>query len=433
MYIGKRFGTIASGFVGYWMTDQAQLLPYGSSVETPVEKQLEIRKIKWQHVKDETESGNINAAAFALKYLGWIQASMRGGVMTLECVGKRIAPRAVNVCNRWIENVLTEQDLVSFTLSITNPKTGSKHQQHFDSAEKLKLVLAENTVRRVMDPAIITAARKRIAAFLLSIAASDEYSKAKQARDALQAECDRYSKILRKYPKQENGLTPDTVKFSPEYRNDKRNYDHAFQQLRSFNAHFVKTYKKDIRGDGRLRGNIVESALPFTPDSFLRRMESVVQLYLRPGTPAEKDAARSRIEAMLETVNKELEANKESEKLSAKEISSFLDKLQKILDRVPEDENAVKEVKDLDLEDDPDHIHDWPDFGKGDWVYDMHTRHFAYVLNTPTEERVTVKFLVPGLGWQTPVTIRNPVMRLGRASNRQNTEIHELLMKYSGK
>lgn len=54
------------------------------------------------------------------------------------------------------------------------------------------------------------------------------------------------SEELSKFPKNEIGLTPDEIKFSPEYKKAKSKVDAAFQNLRKFNGPFVKKYKKEI-------------------------------------------------------------------------------------------------------------------------------------------------------------------------------------------
>lgn len=56
------------------------------------------------------------------------------------------------------------------------------------------------------------------------------------ARDALRIEVSAASAVLKGYPRMANGMTPDSVKFSPEYRSAKLRYDHAFDALRKFNT-----------------------------------------------------------------------------------------------------------------------------------------------------------------------------------------------------
>ena len=56
------------------------------------------------------------------------------------------------------------------------------------------------------------------------------------ARAALESEVKKASADLKVFPRAANGLTPDAVKFSPEYRAAKSGFDRAFQALRKFNA-----------------------------------------------------------------------------------------------------------------------------------------------------------------------------------------------------
>lgn len=52
------------------------------------------------------------------------------------------------------------------------------------------------------------------------------------------------SGVLKGFPKLSNGLTPDRIKFSAEYRAAKATYDAAFRRLRDFNARFHKAFGK---------------------------------------------------------------------------------------------------------------------------------------------------------------------------------------------
>lgn len=56
------------------------------------------------------------------------------------------------------------------------------------------------------------------------------------ARNALRAELDRASAALNAFPRGSMGLTPDHIKFSPEYRATKAACDKAFAALRHFNT-----------------------------------------------------------------------------------------------------------------------------------------------------------------------------------------------------
>lgn len=50
-----------------------------------------------------------------------------------------------------------------------------------------------------------------------------------------------------------NGLTPDHIKFSPEYRNAKSLYHRHFSDLRRFNQWYVKTFKKELAEERKNR------------------------------------------------------------------------------------------------------------------------------------------------------------------------------------
>lgn len=50
-----------------------------------------------------------------------------------------------------------------------------------------------------------------------------------------------------------NGLTPDSVKFHPEYKAAKAVYDKSFNDLRNVNAWFTKTFKKEYAAERKAR------------------------------------------------------------------------------------------------------------------------------------------------------------------------------------
>ena len=49
------------------------------------------------------------------------------------------------------------------------------------------------------------------------------------------------------------GLTPDHIKFSPEYQQANAEFEKAFQVQRKFNAKFSRQYKNEIRAEYRDR------------------------------------------------------------------------------------------------------------------------------------------------------------------------------------
>ena len=79
------------------------------------------------------------------------------------------------------------------------------------------------------------------------------YETAKMHQARIYSELEQRSAALQRFPRAPNGLTPDAVKFSPEYREAKRAYDIAFQSMRDFNEHFTRMYKTEIRQERWLR------------------------------------------------------------------------------------------------------------------------------------------------------------------------------------
>jgi len=80
------------------------------------------------------------------------------------------------------------------------------------------------------------------------------YAEAKRVHDAAADESKAASAILQAFPKQANGLTPEVVKFSPEFMAAKARYDAAFARERSVNEWFYKAFKKEIRAERTSRG-----------------------------------------------------------------------------------------------------------------------------------------------------------------------------------
>ncbi len=78
-----------------------------------------------------------------------------------------------------------------------------------------------------------------------------EYETAKRTQDALHEAVRDLGLWLNAFPKGAFGLTPDEVKFSPEYKAAKAAYDAKFEQLRNFNAGFYKMFKKEIKAAQR--------------------------------------------------------------------------------------------------------------------------------------------------------------------------------------
>lgn len=77
------------------------------------------------------------------------------------------------------------------------------------------------------------------------------YQIAKAAYEALIGEASRCSAALQAFPKVGMGLTPDAVKFSPDYCEAVRAYYAADARLRGFAVRYLRTYKAEIQADRR--------------------------------------------------------------------------------------------------------------------------------------------------------------------------------------
>lgn len=77
------------------------------------------------------------------------------------------------------------------------------------------------------------------------------YAEAKQMQETLWQRMTSLGENLNTFPKGPMGLTPDTVKASPEFKLAKRNFNQAFEQLRMFNKFYLKTFKAEIKADRR--------------------------------------------------------------------------------------------------------------------------------------------------------------------------------------
>jgi len=73
------------------------------------------------------------------------------------------------------------------------------------------------------------------------------FLKAKGQADALEEKSKLAGAVLKKFPSGPMGLTPDSVRTSPEFRKAKADFDSAFSALRKFNQYFVKEFSKEYR------------------------------------------------------------------------------------------------------------------------------------------------------------------------------------------
>ena len=72
------------------------------------------------------------------------------------------------------------------------------------------------------------------------------YQADKQKQQELENATEEASKIMKAFPRGNIGLVADAVKNTMEYKLAKRNFDVSFQALRSFNAVFVKKWRKEL-------------------------------------------------------------------------------------------------------------------------------------------------------------------------------------------
>jgi hypothetical protein len=75
------------------------------------------------------------------------------------------------------------------------------------------------------------------------------YEEFKAQRDALEEARNSESATLQAFPKLPNGMHPDEVKFSPEYREQVKRFRTAQSNLQRFNGAHVKQFSKEIRAD----------------------------------------------------------------------------------------------------------------------------------------------------------------------------------------
>lgn len=79
------------------------------------------------------------------------------------------------------------------------------------------------------------------------------FAAAKDKQAALEAESSRTGAIMRTFPSHPNGLTPDHVRATSEWRAAKAASDAAFAKLRNFNGAFVKTFEKELKAERMAR------------------------------------------------------------------------------------------------------------------------------------------------------------------------------------
>ncbi len=80
-----------------------------------------------------------------------------------------------------------------------------------------------------------------------------DYATAKSIRDFAERNAAEAGATLQQFPKGAMGLTPDSVKATPEWRKAKAQYEVAAQQLRNANAYMVKHYRAEMAAERAAR------------------------------------------------------------------------------------------------------------------------------------------------------------------------------------
>lgn len=75
----------------------------------------------------------------------------------------------------------------------------------------------------------------------------------KQQRDFLDSWCSDIGKELSAYPKNEMGMTIESVRVTPEYQSKRALYKKVFAQLRMLNGFYVKHYRKELRVEREMK------------------------------------------------------------------------------------------------------------------------------------------------------------------------------------
>lgn len=80
-----------------------------------------------------------------------------------------------------------------------------------------------------------------------------DFETGKRLQGELEARLDAASATLAAFPRGAMGLTPDSVKALPEWRDAKAAVDKAFADLRAFNASFVPRFARELAAERRER------------------------------------------------------------------------------------------------------------------------------------------------------------------------------------
>lgn len=79
------------------------------------------------------------------------------------------------------------------------------------------------------------------------------FDEAKRQADALWTAAGTAGARLDAFPKGPDGLTPDAVKATPEWRSAKADCDASLARLRAFNAVFTKRFKRELTAERRAK------------------------------------------------------------------------------------------------------------------------------------------------------------------------------------
>ena len=89
------------------------------------------------------------------------------------------------------------------------------------------------------------------------MATNAAFAVAKATAQHLKGELDKAAARMRGFPKLANGLTPDDVKASPEWRAARAAYWAAHDAYRAFNAQFTRAFKRELRAERNARREAV--------------------------------------------------------------------------------------------------------------------------------------------------------------------------------
>jgi hypothetical protein len=97
-----------------------------------------------------------------------------------------------------------------------------------------------------------------------TISTSSAYEQAKAESERLDKEASEAGEALRAFPRGPTGITPDSIRATPAFREAKARYDKAFAKQRAFNGPFVKRFAKELREERRLRDQARQRRSPAT-------------------------------------------------------------------------------------------------------------------------------------------------------------------------